>query len=142
MDSISSFALRRTGPIPYCSRSVRGIGPGCRFFRRRESQRLPVETAARTFRILFKVAALKPEKGRVGPRPYDLRHAFAVHRLSQWYRQGVDLHSRLPWLSTYMGHVDIVGTETYLNTTPEILDLVGKRLRRRYTKTSAESESV
>jgi integrase/recombinase XerD len=56
------------------------------------------------------VAALKPEKGRVGPRPYDLRHAFAVHRLSRWYRQGVDLHSRLPWLSTYMGHVDIVGT--------------------------------
>jgi hypothetical protein len=41
-----------------------------------------------------------------------------------------------------MGHVDIVGTETYLNTTPELLDPVGKRLRRRYTKTSAESDSV
>jgi integrase len=105
-------------------------------------QRLPVETAAGTFRLLFKVAGLKPEKGRVGPRPYDLRHAFAVHRLSRWYRQGVDLHSRLPWLSTYMGHVDIVGTESYLNTTPELLELAGTRLRRRYTKTSAESDSV
>jgi hypothetical protein len=27
-----------------------------------------------------------------------------------------------------MEHVDIVGTETYLNTTPELLDLAGKRL--------------
>jgi integrase/recombinase XerD len=112
------------------------------FFVGVNKQRLPVETAARTFRLLFKLAALKPEKGRVGPRPYDLRHAFAVHRLSRWYRQGVDLHSRLPWLSAYMGHVDIVGTETYLNTTPELLDLAGKRLRRRYTKTRAESDSV
>ena len=72
------------------------------------------------------------EKGRTGPRPYDLRHAFAMHRLSQWYSQGVDLHSRLPWLSAYMGHVDIIGTENYLNATPELLALAGNRLRRRY----------
>ena len=105
-------------------------------------RRLPVETASRTFRILFKLAGLKPDKGRIGPRPYDLRHAFAVHRLSRWYRQGVDLHARLPWLSTYMGHVDIIGTETYLNSTPELLDLAGKRLRRRYKKTASEDDSV
>jgi integrase len=103
-------------------------------------RRLPVETAAGTLRVLFKSAGLKPERGRIGPRPYDLRHAFAVHRLSRWYRQGVDLHARLPWLSAYMGHVNIVGTEAYLNTTPELLDLAGKRLRRRYKKTGAEDD--
>jgi len=103
---------------------------------------LPVETASRTFRILFKLAGLKPERGRIGPRPYDLRHAFAVHRLSRWYHQGVDLHARLPWLSAYMGHVDIIGTETYLNTTPELLDLAGNRLRRRYKKTACEDGIV
>jgi integrase len=103
---------------------------------------LPVETASRTFRILFKLAGLKPERGRIGPRPYDLRHAFAVHRLSRWYDQGVDLHARLPWLSAYMGHVDIIGTETYLNTTPELLDLAGNRLRRRYKKTACEDGIV
>ena len=112
-----------------------------RFFVGVNRRRLPVQTAAHTFRLLFMRAGLKPEKGRVGPRPYDLRHAFATHRLSQWYRQGVDLHARLPWLSTYMGHVDIVGTETYLNTTPELLDLAGKRLHRRY-KTTAKDDSV
>ena len=112
--------------------------PDTRFFIGVNQRRLPVETAARTFRILFKLAGLKPEKGRVGARPYDLRHAFAVHRLSRWYADGVDLHARLPWLSTYMGHVDIVGTEAYLHTTPELLDLAGNRLRRRYKKTARE----
>jgi len=31
-----------------------------------------------------------------------------------------------------MGHVDIMGTETYLNATPELLNLAASRLRRRY----------
>jgi integrase/recombinase XerD len=106
--------------------------PDARFFVGADQRRLPVNTAGETLRHLFRLAGLKPEKGRTGPRPYDLRHAFAVHRLSQWYRQRVDLHSRLPWLSTYMGHVDIIGTETYLNATPELLALASNRLCRRY----------
>jgi integrase/recombinase XerD len=93
---------------------------------------LPAKTASETLKRLFQKAGLKPARGRIGPRPYDLRHAFAVHRLSRWYRQGVDLHARLPWLSAYMGHTDIVGTETYLNATPELLEVAGNRLRRRY----------
>lgn len=116
--------------------------PDTRFFVGVNQRRLPVETASRTFRLLFKLGGWKPEKGRIGPRPYDLRHAFAVQRLSRWYGQGVDLHTRLPWLSAYMGHVDIIGTETYLNTTPELLELAGNRLHRRYNKTAGEGDSV
>ncbi len=112
------------------------------FFVGMNRRRLPVETASGTLRRLYKMAGLKPEKGRVGPRPYDLRHAFAVHRLSRWCRQGVDLHSRLPWLSAYMGHVDTIGRETYLNTTPDLLDLAGKRLRQRYQKDISEEDSL
>jgi len=41
-----------------------------------------------------------------------------------------------------MGHVDIIGTETYLNTTPELLELAGNRLRRRYKKTAYEDDNV
>jgi site-specific recombinase XerD len=99
---------------------------------------LPVNTAHETLHKLFQKAGLKPERGRVGPRPYDLRHSFAVHRLSLWYRQGVDLHARLPWLSAYMGHDDILGTETYLTATPELLELAGNRLRRRCLNPAAE----
>jgi len=35
---------------------------------------LPVTTAQGTIHRLFEKAELKPEKGRAGPRPYDLRH--------------------------------------------------------------------
>ncbi|HEY4085795.1 MAG TPA: tyrosine-type recombinase/integrase [Bryobacteraceae bacterium] len=107
-------------------------GADTRFFVGRNKKTLPVKTAGETLRKLFQRAGMKPAKGRIGPRPYDLRHAFAVQRLSQWYRQGADLHTRLPWLSAYMGHVDIMGTETYLNATPELLNIAANRLRRRY----------
>ncbi len=113
-------------------RAFASAGPEDRFFIGTNRQTLPAKTAAETIRKLFQKAGLKPSRGRVGPRPYDLRHAFAVHRLTRWYRQGVDLHARLPWLSAYMGHDDILGTETYLTTTPELLGLTGNRFRRRY----------
>jgi site-specific recombinase XerD len=93
---------------------------------------LPATTASETVRRLLRRAGLKPAVGRVGPRPYDLRHAFAVHRLTRWYRAGVDLHARLPWLSAYMGHDDLLGTETYLTATPELLALASGRFKRRY----------
>jgi integrase/recombinase XerD len=65
----------------------------------------------------------------------DLRHAFASHRLARWYREGVDLHAHLPWLSAYMGHNDLLGTETYLTASPDLLriasDRFAARLRRK-----------
>jgi integrase len=83
-------------------------------------------------RRLFGAAGLRRGRGRKGPRPYDFRHTFAVHRLTRWYRAKEDLPARLPWLSAYMGHVDLLGTETYLNATPELLALASSRFRRRY----------
>jgi integrase/recombinase XerD len=108
------------------------------FFVGTSRRTLPSRTAGETLSRLFKKAGLKPARGRTGPRPYDFRHAFAVHRLSRWYRQGVDLHARLPWLSAYMGHTDIMGTETYLNATPELLQVAGNRLRHRYLRPDQE----
>lgn len=108
--------------------------PDDRLFVGINRETLSVGTAAATLRKLFQKVGLKPMQGRVGPRAYDIRHTFAVHRLSRWYRNGVDLHARLPWLSAYMGHDDILGTETYLTATPELLELAGNRLRSRYLK--------
>ncbi len=107
--------------------------PDDRLFVGANLHRLPVVTAGETFRKLYRMSGLKPAKGRIGPRPYDLRHTFAVHRLMRWYQQAVDLHSRLPWLSAYLGHVNILGTEVYLAATPELLSLVAYRFRRHYT---------
>lgn len=102
---------------------------------------LSVNAASQTIRALFRQAGLKPANGRIGPRPYDLRHAFAVHRLTRWYRQGVDLRAHLPWLSTYMGHLDILGTETYLTATPELLGLAGRRFHRHYARVPAKGDT-
>lgn len=115
-------------------------GTETRFFVGANQRVLPVSTAHETIHRLFAKAGLKPEKGRVGPRPYDLRHAFAIQRLTRWYREGADLHARLPWLSAYMGHVNILGTEDYLNATPELLQLAAQRLHRRYRKVSDGEE--
>jgi integrase len=92
---------------------------------------LSANRASGLIRRLLRRAGLKSAKGRQGPRPYDLRHTFAVRRLERWYRAGVDIHERLPWLSAFMGHLDILGTETYLTATPELLATAAQHFRRR-----------
>lgn len=93
---------------------------------------VPMGVASTAIRRLFRHVGIKPLKGRTGPRPYDLRHTFAVHRLTAWHRDGIDVHTRLAWLSTFMGHDDLLGTETYLTATPELLALAADRFERRY----------
>jgi integrase len=63
-------------------------------------------------------------------RLHDLRHTFAVKTVGDWYRAGVDVEARLPWLSTYLGHVSPSSTYWYLSATPELLDAAGARLER------------
>lgn len=105
--------------------------PDDRLFVGPDRTRLLIGTASKTVRKLFRAAGLKPVAGRVGPRPYDFRHTFAVHRLERWYRSGIDVNARLAWLSAYMGHDDVLGTETYLTATPRLLDVAARRLKHR-----------
>lgn len=62
------------------------------------------------------------------PRIHDLRHSFTVHTLIGWQRDGVDVASRLPVLSTYLGHVSPASTYWYLSAVPELMQLAAKRL--------------
>jgi integrase/recombinase XerD len=86
---------------------------------------------------LLRRAGLKPLRGRVGPRPYDFRATFAVRCLTRWYRSGADLHARLPWLSAYMGHDDLLGTEVYLPATKALLDAASQRFAARFRAAKA-----
>jgi integrase len=70
---------------------------------------------------------IKPQSGRIGARPYEFRHAFAVHRLTAWAEEGLDIHAKLPWLSAYLGHQNVIGTEVYLKATPRLLELASDR---------------
>jgi site-specific recombinase XerD len=66
----------------------------------------------------------------LSPSVHSLRHSFAVHRLEQWYREGVDVLSKLPFLSTYLGHVHIAHTQHYLTILPDLLREAGRRFAR------------
>jgi integrase/recombinase XerD len=120
-------------------RALRGMRPDDRFFVRDGGRPLPTNRASDGVRALLRSAGLKPPAGRMGPRPYDLRHTFAVHRLERWYRVGIDVPTRLPWLSAYMGHDDILWTETYLTATPQLLAMAARRLRRGFSAPRATS---
>ena len=65
--------------------------------------------------------------GHGQPRVHDLRHSFAVRRLTLWHEQGADLDQRMLALSTYMGHVKISNTYWYLSGVPELMALAGAR---------------
>ncbi|MEW5884847.1 MAG: tyrosine-type recombinase/integrase [Armatimonadota bacterium] len=64
-------------------------------------------------RKLFRRGGIRNAAGRT-PRVHDLRFSFAVHALLRWYRAGIDVQTRLPALSTYMGHASISATQYYL----------------------------
>ncbi len=63
--------------------------------------------------ILFNLAGIEKPNGK-RPRILDFRVSFAVNALLRWYRNGVDVQSKLPFLAAYMGHVSIVSTYHYL----------------------------
>lgn len=107
---------------------------GDAFFVRPDARPMTVRIASDTLRRMLRRLGLKPDKGRVGPRPYDLRHTYAVHRLTRWHRAGVDVHARFPLLSAYMGHDDLLGTEAYLTATPELLSIATRRFAERFSK--------
>jgi integrase len=83
-------------------------------------------------RELLRKSGLKPARGRLGPRLYDLRHTYATHVLLGWYKEGRDLHAMLPLLSTYMGHDHLLGTQVYLTATPELLEIASRRFEERF----------
>ena len=65
-----------------------------------------------------------------GPRLHDLRHTFAVHCLKKWVLGNRDITNCIPYLSAYLGHEDLRGSQHYLRLTadlyPDIIDKVEK----------------
>lgn len=66
-----------------------------------------------------------------GPHIHSLRHGFAVANLRRWAADGADLMVMLPYLSAYMGHADLRGTQYYLQLTadahPEVAAMASAR---------------
>lgn len=62
-------------------------------------------------------------------RLQDLRHTFATHRVTQWYKEGKDVQNLLPVLSTYLGHSNLDSTAVYITFTNTLLNEASKRFQ-------------
>ncbi|RUV02159.1 integrase [Mesorhizobium sp. M6A.T.Cr.TU.017.01.1.1] len=60
-------------------------------------------------------------------RPHDLRHRFAVTRLSLWHQQRADVQALLPLLATYLGHASYSDTGYYLTGSADLLAIAAER---------------
>src|SRR5215510_8819604 len=114
------------------ARKRRRVSPDSPFFVSRQGTIVTRQAAELTFcRLRIRAGVLRNGScPRHQPRLHDLRHAFAVHRLVSWYRNGADVQRLLPRLSTYLGHVHIAATQRYLTLTPELLREAGTRFER------------
>lgn len=77
-------------------------------------------------KIRKKAGLYFPERKRHQPRIHDLRHTFAVNVLTSWYKDGRNVQSLLPKLSTYLGHSNVSHTSVYLTRTPQLLEEANK----------------
>jgi site-specific recombinase XerD len=101
------------------------------FFTTRMGSAVKPDTVQHNFRILCDRAGIHRTDGvQEQPRLHDLRHTFAVHRLTSWYQQGADVQRLLHHLSVYLGHVHIRHTQVYLKMTPELLHEANQRFER------------
>jgi integrase/recombinase XerD len=97
--------------------------PEALFFISRDGKRINQYTLEQIFRRIREKAGVRRHDGaRYQPRLHDLRHTFAVDRLTAWYKQGADVQKWLPVLSVYLGHTHLAATSVYLTMTPTLLD--------------------
>lgn len=76
-------------------------------------------TICRTFHGLLAAAGIPHTDD--GPTIHSLRHTFACHCIMRWAREGANINANLPFLSAYLGHEGIEGTERYVRLTVEML---------------------
>ena len=116
---LSDYAHWRTATHP-------SADTGSHFFVGRRGTAIDKRTLNRAFKRLREHVGIRRTDGsHHQPRLHDLRHTFAVHRLTAWYRQGADVQRLVYHLSVYLGHVRLEHTQVYLTMTPELLEQAG-----------------
>jgi integrase len=98
------------------------------FFLSSRGTRLRYRCVHDTFTELLARAGITAPAGTAAPTIHGLRHSFAVATLRDWYRAGVDVATRLPVLSAYLGHAHPASTYWYLSAAPDLLASAAQRL--------------
>ena len=90
------------------------------FFISLNGSRCSSDTVYKWFRKILRQAKIPFTGNHYGPRVHDLRHTFAVTSLARMGETGVDLYSKLPVLSTCLGHQSLNATNSYVRLTAEM----------------------
>lgn len=105
------------------------------FFVSGTGTRLNHHNVSTTFNALLAAAGISAPPGVPEPRPYDLRHSFAVATVARWHAEGRDVDHHLPALSTYLGHVSPASTYWYLHACPQLMTAAAQRLEDSWKET-------
>ncbi len=122
VSALEHYARRRDEWRPTC--------PTPSFFVSSVGTRLGYGAVQKAFAAVVAEIGLDGTSDRCRPRLHDFRHRFAIQTLLNWYRSDADVASKMPVLSTYLGHVKPKDTYWYLSATPELLALAASRLER------------
>ena len=116
-------AIRKQHPLPEGSASA--------FLACRDGSPLKKAIVRHAFHATLRAAGINNRKpGYRAPCLHSLRHSFATHRLTSWYRERADVQRLLPALSTYLGHGSVAATQVYISMTPDLLDEASRRFER------------
>lgn len=120
----------------YCRSHLNGPNSDGYIFQNKHGKKIAVGTLIHRFQRLRRDAGItRPGGPRHQPRLHDLRHTFAVHRITSWLKHGAEMNQMIPALSVYLGQVGLSSAERYLRLTPERfrtqLNLLNQRTGRR-----------
>jgi integrase/recombinase XerD len=88
-------------------------------FSTKAGTRIDLHRAAICFRRCLKRSGIRREDGACRqPGLRDLRHSFAVNRVTHWQHRGLDMDLMLPRLAAYMGLSTFSTPERYLSLAP------------------------
>lgn len=120
-DALASYLAARINVHPVPDRAAG-------FFVSDAGHRIGYGQCRATFAELSIQVGVTARSARCRPTLHGLRHTFAVNTLIGWYSSGVDVNVSLPYLSTYLGHVDPSSTYWYLTASPELAGVIASRL--------------
>lgn len=106
----------------------RTTDPTAPFFVEALGKRLHENGVGRKFRKALRDLKICTNQGTT-PRLHDLRHTFATRSLENVYQSSNDPQASLPALATYLGHVNLDYTQTYLHPSVELLRSAGERFK-------------
>jgi len=124
------------GRLAGCQGAVRDRLGICRpeapFFPHCTGRRYSATAFRQALQQTLDIAGIARVSGGRRLRVHDLRHSWAVLRLTLWCEQDVDLGAKLPLLATYLGHVGLASSQRYLHLTQDLVAEVTRRHQARF----------